>query len=79
MKKEKSCGAIVSRTTETGREILLIRHVNGGHWAFPKGHVERMRPRNRPLSVKFWKRPVSPSHSTRASVQSSPIPRSRAS
>ncbi len=41
MKKEKSCGAIVSRKTETGREILLIRHVNGGHWAFPKGHVEK--------------------------------------
>ena len=41
MKKEKSCGAIVSRRTEAGREILLIRHVNGGHWAFPKGHVEK--------------------------------------
>lgn len=25
---------------ENGREILLIRHVNGGHWAFPKGHME---------------------------------------
>ena len=22
-------------------EILLIRHKNGGHWAFPKGHVEK--------------------------------------
>lgn len=41
MKTEKSCGAIVARQTETGREILLIRHVNGGHWAFPKGHVEQ--------------------------------------
>ena len=40
MKMEKSCGAIVARQTDTGREILLIRHVNGGHWAFPKGHVE---------------------------------------
>ena len=38
---EKSCGAIIARQTETGREILLIRHVNGGHWAFPKGHVEK--------------------------------------
>ena len=41
MKTEKSCGAIVARKTESGREILLIRHVNGGHWAFPKGHVEK--------------------------------------
>lgn len=40
MKMEKSCGAIVARQTDTGCEILLIRHVNGGHWAFPKGHVE---------------------------------------
>ena len=38
---EKSCGAIIARQTENGREILLIRHVNGGHWAFPKGHVEK--------------------------------------
>ena len=21
-------------------EILLIRHINSGHWSFPKGHVE---------------------------------------
>lgn len=21
-------------------EILLIKHVNSGHWSFPKGHVE---------------------------------------
>lgn len=41
MKKEKSCGAIVFRKGESGPEILLIRHVNGGHWAFPKGHVEK--------------------------------------
>ena len=40
MKKEISCGAVIARQTENGREILLIRHVNGGHWAFPKGHME---------------------------------------
>ena len=40
MKKEFSCGAVIARQTENGREILLIRHVNGGHWAFPKGHME---------------------------------------
>ena len=40
MKKETSCGAVIARQTDTGCEILLIRHENGGHWAFPKGHVE---------------------------------------
>ena len=38
MRTEKSCGAVVFRTIE---DKLLIRHVNGGHWAFPKGHVEK--------------------------------------
>ncbi len=41
MKKEKSCGAVVYRGKKGQREILLIRHKNGGHWAFPKGHVEK--------------------------------------
>ena len=36
MKKEKSCGAIVYREKD-GVEILLIKHKNGGHWAFPQG------------------------------------------
>ncbi len=40
MQKEKSCGAVIARQTPKGEEILLIRHENGGHWAFPKGHVE---------------------------------------
>ncbi len=40
MKLEKSCGAVIARDTPNGKEILLIRHENGGHWAFPKGHVE---------------------------------------
>ena len=40
MKLEKSCGALVLRQGKTGKEILLIQHQNGGHWAFPKGHVE---------------------------------------
>lgn len=39
MKKEKSCGALVVRHIGAEPEILLIKH-NGGHWAFPKGHVE---------------------------------------
>ncbi len=42
MKLEKSCGAVVYREKDNGkRKILLIRHKNGGHWAFPKGHVEK--------------------------------------
>jgi len=40
MKTEKSCGAVVFRKTEKNTQILLIKHLNGGHWAFPKGHVE---------------------------------------
>lgn len=41
MKKEKSCGAVVYRQNGTNLEVLLIKHKNGGHWAFPKGHVEK--------------------------------------
>ncbi len=40
MKTEKSCGAVVFREYDNKTQILLIRHLNGGHWAFPKGHVE---------------------------------------
>ena len=40
MRKEKSCGALVVRRGGQEPEILLIKH-NGGHWAFPKGHVEK--------------------------------------
>lgn len=41
MKKEKSCGAVIYRKNKGEMEILLIKHKNGGHWAFPKGHVEK--------------------------------------
>ena len=40
MLHEKSCGAIVYRKYHGNTEILLIRHINSGHWSFPKGHVE---------------------------------------
>lgn len=40
MKSEKSCGAVVFRQKDYKDQVLLIKHVNGGHWAFPKGHVE---------------------------------------
>ena len=40
MQYEKSCGAIVYRKFHGNTEILLRKHVNSGHWSFPKGHVE---------------------------------------
>ncbi len=40
MLHEKSCGAIVYRRYHGNIEILLIKHINSGHWSFPKGHVE---------------------------------------
>lgn len=40
MQYEKSCGAIVYRKFHGNVELLLIKNVSGGHWSFPKGHVE---------------------------------------
>lgn len=40
MKREKSCGAILHWKQDGEDLFLLIQHKNGGHWAFPKGHVE---------------------------------------
>ncbi len=40
MKFEKSCGALVYRKTKSQIELLLIKNRYGGHWSFPKGHVE---------------------------------------
>ncbi|MBE7037573.1 MAG: NUDIX domain-containing protein [Ruminococcaceae bacterium] len=41
MKKEKSCGAIVYRLDGDNILVLMVKHINGGHWSFPKGHVEQ--------------------------------------
>ena len=41
MRMEKSCGAVIFREKDYKKQVLLIRHVNGEHWAFPKGHVEK--------------------------------------
>jgi len=38
--EEKSCGAVVWQDFDGQRRYLLARH-NGGHWSFPKGHVEQ--------------------------------------
>lgn len=40
MKHEKSCGAICYTREEGAPRVLVICHRYGGHWAFPKGHVE---------------------------------------
>lgn len=40
MKREKSCGAVCFDDTQGAPRVLVIRHRYGGHWAFPKGHVE---------------------------------------
>lgn len=40
MKQEKSCGALVYRFQGNQLMLLLLRHRHGGHWSFPKGHVE---------------------------------------
>ena len=40
MREEKSCGALCFLEEQDGRRVLLVKHRAGGHWAFPKGHVE---------------------------------------
>lgn len=40
MKKEKSCGAVVYKYQDGNLFILLLKHI-GGHWSFPKGHMEK--------------------------------------
>lgn len=40
MKHEKSCGAVCCTWEGGAPRVLLICHRYGGHWAFPKGHVE---------------------------------------
>lgn len=40
MKREKSCGALVYRKENDKYKLLLVKHRYGGHWCFPKGHVE---------------------------------------
>ena len=40
MPPEKSCGALIFRH-EAGKRLYLILHYIGGHYDFPKGHVEQ--------------------------------------
>lgn len=39
-KKEVSAGIITIRRNPSGSHYLLLKHKNGGHWSFPKGHIE---------------------------------------
>ena len=40
---EKSCGVVIYRRqkNDKGDILFLILHYAGGHWGFPKGHVEK--------------------------------------
>ena len=40
MRREKSCGALILCRKSDEWQLLLVQNKNGGHWAFPKGHVE---------------------------------------
>ena len=74
MKKEKSCGAVVYRQGETGVEVLIIKHKNGGHWAFPKGHVEKKETEPETALRKSRRRQASRWSWTPASGRWSPTP-----
>lgn len=39
MKREKSCGAVIYKIEDSQIMFLIIKHI-GGHWSYPKGHVE---------------------------------------
>jgi len=38
--EERAAGFVLFRTIHQQRQYLLLRHQNGGHWAFPKGRLE---------------------------------------
>ena len=40
MTYEISCGIIIFNIIDKERKYLLVRHQNGGHYGFPKGHME---------------------------------------
>lgn len=40
MKHEKSCGGLIYRVRGGKIELLLLKHLFGTHWSFPKGHME---------------------------------------
>ena len=38
--EERSAGFVVFRCCDGRRLYLVLKHLNGGHWAFPKGRIE---------------------------------------
>lgn len=40
MARERAAGYILFRERSGRREYLIIRNRQGGHWGFPKGHLE---------------------------------------
>ncbi len=40
MRHEKSCGGLIYREHNGETQLLLLKHRCGGHWSFPKGHME---------------------------------------
>lgn len=41
MKHETSCGSVVFTRKGKDWAVLLTKNKRGGHWSFPKGHVEK--------------------------------------
>jgi len=40
MARERAAGFILFRELPGRREYLIVRNRQGGHWGFPKGHIE---------------------------------------
>jgi bis(5'-nucleosidyl)-tetraphosphatase len=40
MEKDASFGIVPVRNGAEGFEVLILKHRDGGHWGFPKGHAE---------------------------------------
>lgn len=78
IKMEKSCGAVVCREEDGMPHVLVIRHKNGGHWAFPKGHVEKGETEEETAKREIWEETglkVTLSKKFRKVVTYSPKPR----
>ncbi len=40
MNSEKACGAVIFRKESGVLKFLVVQEKSGGHWGFPKGHVD---------------------------------------
>jgi len=39
--QERAAGFVLYQETDRGRSYLVLQHREGGHWALPKGRIER--------------------------------------